>query len=42
MGYLTFWTWLILNSIMISSSIHFPENDIVSFFFMADDLVYKW
>jgi hypothetical protein len=34
MCYLAFWAWLISLS-MISSSIHFPANDIISFFFMA-------
>jgi hypothetical protein len=29
MQYLAFWTWLILLSIMISSSIYFPTNNLV-------------
>jgi hypothetical protein len=27
---LSFWAWLILLNMMISSSIHFPENDVIS------------
>jgi hypothetical protein len=30
--YLVFWVWLISFNIMISGSIHFPANDIISFF----------
>jgi hypothetical protein len=34
--HLSFWIWLILLNMMISSSIHFPANDILLFFFMTD------
>jgi hypothetical protein len=30
--YLCFWVWLILLNIMVSSSVHFPADDIISFF----------
>jgi hypothetical protein len=33
MWYLSFWGWLILLNMMFSSSIYFPANDILSFFF---------
>jgi hypothetical protein len=35
MQYLTFWAWLIL-LMMISIFTHFTENDMISFFFIAD------
>jgi hypothetical protein len=39
-----FWDWLILLSMFISSSIHFPANDIISFFLMAEQysIVYTY
>jgi hypothetical protein len=36
MWYLTFWTWLSLVNILFSSSIHFPANEIILFFFIAE------
>jgi hypothetical protein len=36
MRYLSFWVCLIFYNIMVSSSTHFPTNDIISFFFMAE------
>jgi hypothetical protein len=40
MWYLAFWAWFILLNMMISSSIYFPANNIISFFFMLIFLVY--
>jgi hypothetical protein len=38
MQYLSFWVWHILLNMMISISVHFPTNDMISFFFMAEYL----
>jgi hypothetical protein len=31
-----FWVWLTSHKMMLSSFIHLPANNIISFFFMAD------
>jgi hypothetical protein len=36
MCYLSFSVWFISLNMMISSYIHFPEHDIISFLFMAE------
>jgi hypothetical protein len=36
-----FWAWLILLSMVISSSVNFPENDIISFYFIQPFLKLK-
>jgi hypothetical protein len=36
MPYLSFYVWLISLNTMNPSSIHFPTNDIISFFFMEE------
>jgi membrane-bound metal-dependent hydrolase YbcI (DUF457 family) len=44
MGLLAFWTWLTSLRLMFSSSIHLPENDKNSSFFVAkqNSIVYKY
>jgi hypothetical protein len=34
--FLVFWAWLTSLKIMFSGYIHLPENDMISFFFMAE------
>jgi hypothetical protein len=36
MWYMDFWAWPMILNIMNSSSNHFPANDIILFFFMAE------
>lgn len=36
MGYLPFYSWLILLNVLVSSCIHYPANNSISFFIMAE------